>query len=1656
MKNLKSIKKTVSIVLVITFFLTSSAYSYEARPTIHLRSNISFGPDNKTEFSQRFDGTIIMQHYGLSKILPKVQAMQYINEAQKNNIVNVLLGDKKTLVPIARINAIDLIDDGDLVVGLNYNNEPVIAISDSLLTPEKLGETEIAPTGFTLEGTELLFSTTLKFTVNEINDAIKKYNDGGVYDSFTKTIQKTELVKLIEDMVSNKEEYTPEALKDKLVEGNNKTESLAAIAAIYLRGGMFSMGTPNILESNLGLGLGLGLSKQKNSSDFNKFGQWYKWVSSEVAMDDLNMDMFRDYDYRSVGPVLKPEMVFRLGLMWGQMALQKAKEAGIENRKVLIARDARKIEPELVEALAASLRYAGLDVVYTAEDGPNAVTSYSWAAQEIKPLMSIFITASHVSMPKDQIVRGFKVAMLNEEGGNLVSLTSKEIKNQSKDAVKDLIENPEKIKDLESQKKGSFIAANVDENCIRMCSLVGEVASSGGSLYDLARELESSDSPEDVITKWENKVGHTEPLKGMKVVVEGSHTPSGNLAANTFKQLGADVVLINGDILEVEGEHNADPSKDKNLTQLKQTIDTEGADFGIAFDLDGDRGAIVVPKRSEDDSGISFETLAPDRLIVSLLPYYMEKLGYDPTVTGKKVGVIRDVLGTFGVDDQAEALGIEAFQTDAGYVFLKAKRADLLQQGYGIPIYGELSGHTWQDVTGEFENPVAVAAVFSVMVKDKKYKEDNTTTSLNPFYEAFTESTIPYKQASRSQPLFAGEFLSELSSMPANNTGWAYNPDNPTKPPQLIIALGKDEGIKRLQKEFTVGKSYNTPAGELIVKEFNTYQDAVDEGGLYRFADIVFEQDGNVAGRFIFRASSNDPTFVCSFETPVWVNENTDSKTVNDRYISIGGIVFDWLEQNKIARVTGDVDYANKESTEKVVLVYRGAKNTETAADVAVISSSEDANIPEEETTLMQNFGLDAILRPETARDLLTPLLSKDNPTIKMYTTKDDFKEVSFDDTILSFIEDKNLILGRKGDELVVAYSTPISRSRRDFLKGLGAMAIGTSLLGFLASCEEPTKPKDPVIPDEGELNTHPYEFMRKGLSLSEVSKKAADWILGQKSPVSWVISYGSTPEHASDNIAWSFDQGTTMTVFSQMDGEYLALAKIIADKMVAEQDTNDDTWYDGYMGNYVPEKGNKLVGNIVSVGRGLVEKYLVETSETKYIESAKKAGDSILLRYWNTLGSDKGFFRGGLENGVDVSWASTEHNSRAAIFYYRLWVATGDDKYKDVALKIANWLKSEMWAGDHFHVGYDHGTNINLYYNQDADAQVTPILLFNMLKEDGIVGDEFDPNKFNTLKYLDDNYRHKITFIGTDGLKRTVDLYGKVKGIVHVWPEVSDNIAAVCQAWGNTIRKDETLTDIAKLQYVDGGIPYLLGKDGVPYGWTDQGPGSFPHPSIASSISFIAAKDLGPYWFPVIKRSTDTDIGTKFEDSAIEDIAVAGTGVAATLVTGLTGSEVSIEDILNIEDKVEIKLDGETVEDIEYLKLMNKASWLGSTGTKSSDGVYHINLLKDKIDPVVFSGEYVEDEPYEFLQRSREELNKNKTPVILVTSDVQEKRLKNDIRFRAMLDHEELFIVRAEPERVESLIALGTDGISFDVSQISVTKLIENKDIIMSYLHQK
>ncbi|MFM1948432.1 MAG: Phosphomannomutase/phosphoglucomutase, partial [Pseudomonadota bacterium] len=99
-------------------------------------------------------------------------------------------------------------------------------------------------------------------------------------------------------------------------------------------------------------------------------------------------------------------------------------------------------------------------------------------------------------------------------------------------------------------------------------------------------------------------VSGIELSRPLKIVVDSGNGIAGASAPGIFRALGCEVIEL---FSEVDGNfpnHHPDPSKPENLKDLVATLQTTGAELGLAFDGDGDRLGIV----TKDG-----ETIYPDR-----------------------------------------------------------------------------------------------------------------------------------------------------------------------------------------------------------------------------------------------------------------------------------------------------------------------------------------------------------------------------------------------------------------------------------------------------------------------------------------------------------------------------------------------------------------------------------------------------------------------------------------------------------------------------------------------------------------------------------------------------------------------------------------------------------------------------------------------------------------------------------------------------------------------------------------------------------------------------------------------------------------------------------------------------------------------------------
>ena len=157
----------------------------------------------------------------------------------------------------------------------------------------------------------------------------------------------------------------------------------------------------------------------------------------------------------------------------------------------------------------------------------------------------------------------------------------------------------------------------------------------------------------------------------LKVVIDAGNGVAGLVAPKAFEQHGCDIAPL---FCEVDGtfpNHHPDPTVPANLTDLIEKVREVGADFGVAYDGDGDRVGIV------DENG---EIFFGDQL---LMIFARELLKKNPGAA-----IIGEVKCSQVMYDEIERRGGRAIMWKTGHSLIKKKMKE-----ENALLAGEMSGH---------------------------------------------------------------------------------------------------------------------------------------------------------------------------------------------------------------------------------------------------------------------------------------------------------------------------------------------------------------------------------------------------------------------------------------------------------------------------------------------------------------------------------------------------------------------------------------------------------------------------------------------------------------------------------------------------------------------------------------------------------------------------------------------------------------------------------------------------------------------------------------------------------------------------------------------------------------------------------------------------
>jgi phosphomannomutase len=275
------------------------------------------------------------------------------------------------------------------------------------------------------------------------------------------------------------------------------------------------------------------------------------------------------------------------------------------------------------------------------------------------------------------------------------------------------------------------------------------------------------------------------PKRKLKIVIDGGNGIIGTMFQHLLPKLGnIEVVAMNFDPDGRFPVHEANPLKLENLKDLQARVKAEKADFGAAFDGDGDRCALV------DETG---EFISCDFTTALLAKYFLAR---EPGAT-----VAYDLRSSKVVAEYVKSLGGKAVETRVGHSFIKKT----LKEEHAV-FAGELSGHYYfRDFFGADSGLYAFILLANIASESPRLSD-----LVKPLRKYFHTGEINFKADAaavfaRAKALPGGK-VQELDGITVRFADWWFNIRASNTEPVVRLNLEADTAALRDAKLAEVKK----------------------------------------------------------------------------------------------------------------------------------------------------------------------------------------------------------------------------------------------------------------------------------------------------------------------------------------------------------------------------------------------------------------------------------------------------------------------------------------------------------------------------------------------------------------------------------------------------------------------------------------------------------------------------------------------------------------------------------------------------------------------------------------------------------------------------------------------------------------------------------
>ncbi len=285
----------------------------------------------------------------------------------------------------------------------------------------------------------------------------------------------------------------------------------------------------------------------------------------------------------------------------------------------------------------------------------------------------------------------------------------------------------------------------------------------GGKITDVDYMTDYANGLCEKIKNEVHAIDYDHPLRGFKIVVDAGNGAGGFYADKVLSVLGADTT--GSRYLEPDGmfpNHVPNPENEQAMASICEAVKNAGADLGVIFDTDVDRGGAVDSKGNE---------INRNRLVAVASAIALE---------GNEGGtIVTDSITSSGLKEFIENdLGGKHYRYRRGYKNVIDKALELNKRGINCPLAIETSGHAAMR-ENYFLDDGAYLCTKIIIKAAQLRKQGRTLDELTASLKEPAESKeIRFKIIESNFRACGEKIISDLTAYAESKYGWNVAEDN--------------------------------------------------------------------------------------------------------------------------------------------------------------------------------------------------------------------------------------------------------------------------------------------------------------------------------------------------------------------------------------------------------------------------------------------------------------------------------------------------------------------------------------------------------------------------------------------------------------------------------------------------------------------------------------------------------------------------------------------------------------------------------------------------------------------------------------------------------------------------------------------------------------